>query len=67
MNLKVLFVVFLFLFSASIICSVAMTMFNAADGWSCKAFTHAVHTGHLTTNRIEPTGDPIPGDGTWPY
>jgi len=66
-NLKVLFVVFLCLFSASIICSAAMTMFNAADGWSCKAFTHAVHTGHLITNRIQPTGDPIPGDGTWPY
>ena len=67
MNLKVLFVAFLCLFSASIICSVAMTMSNAADGWSCKAFTHAVHTGYLATIRIQPTGDPIPGDGGWPY
>ena len=66
MNFKVLFVAFLCLFSASIICNVAMRMLNAADGWSCKAFTHAVHTGYLTTNGIEPTGDPIIGDGSWP-
>ena len=66
MNLKVLFVVFLCLFSASIICNVAMTMLNAAEGWSCEAFTHAVHTGYLTTLGFEPTGDPIIGDGGWP-
>jgi hypothetical protein len=66
LNLKVLFVAFLCLFSAAIICNVAMTMVNAADAWSCKAFTHAVRTGYLSTNGAEPTGDPIGGGGGWP-
>jgi len=65
-NLKVLFVAFLCLFSAAIICNVAMTMVNAADGWSYNALTHAVHTGYLTTLGFEPTGDIIEGDGGWP-
>jgi hypothetical protein len=64
-NLKVLFIAFLCLFSAAIICNVAMTMVNAADGWSDNALTQAVHTGYLRTNRIEPSGDPLIGGG-WP-
>ncbi len=66
MNFKVLLVAFLCLFSACIICNVAVTMLNAADGLSCRALTHAVQPSYLTTIRIEPTGDPIVGDGGWP-
>jgi len=65
LNLKVLFVMFLCLFSASIICSTAMTMLNEPEEWSWKEFTHAVHIGYLRNNRIEPAGDPI-GGGGWP-
>jgi len=65
LNLKVLFVMFLCLFSASIICNAAMVTVNAAEESSCKACTHVVHTGYLTNNGA----DPMIGDGTgggWP-
>ena len=65
MNLKVLFAVFLCLFSTFIICNVAMVIVNAAEGWSCKAFSYVEHAGYLTNNRIQPTGDPREGGG-WP-
>ncbi len=65
MNLKVLFLAFLCLFSASIICNVSMVMLNAAEGWSCEASRHVVHVGYILTNGTEPAGDPIV-DGGWP-
>lgn len=65
MNFKVLFLVFLCLFSASIICNVAMVMLNAAETCTCRASTNAVHTGYLAVNGTESQmGDP--GDGGWP-
>jgi hypothetical protein len=64
-NLKVLSLIFLCLFSASIICNVAMVMQNATDEQSCKAFTNPGHADYLTINGTEPMmGDP--GDGGWP-
>jgi len=66
MNLKVLFLVSLCLFTASIICNIAMVMQNAAEACSCRAFTNAEHNGYITINGTEPMmGDPISGDG-WP-
>jgi len=64
MNLKVLFLVFLCLFTASIISNVSMIIRNAAEGCSCRASTNAVHTGYLTVNGTEPAGDPT--GGGWP-
>lgn len=66
MNLKVLSLVFLCLFSASIICNIAMVMQNAAEACSCKAFTNAEHNGYITINGTEPAGDPIEGGDSWP-
>lgn len=66
MNLKVLFLAFLCLFSASIICNIAMVMQNAAEACSYRAFTNTEHNGYITINGTEPAGgDPIPG-GDWP-
>ena len=66
MNLKVLFVVFLCLFSASVICNAAMVMLNVPEEWSCEAARGVVHAGYLINNGTEPTaGDPI-GGGSWP-
>ena len=65
MNLKVLSLVFLCLFSASIICNVSMIMPNVAEGWNCGVFTNATRNGYLTINGTEPMGDPVLGDG-WP-
>lgn len=65
MNLKVLFVAFLCLFSASVICNVTSVTLNTPQRPSCRAFVHAVHRRYLITNGTEPTGDPI-GGGGWP-
>lgn len=65
MNLKFLFVMFLCLFSASIICSTAMTMLNEPEEWNRIGFTRTGDIGYLINNRTEPMGDPI-GGGGWP-
>ena len=65
MNFKVLYLVFLCLFTASIICNVSMIMLNAAEAYTCRASTNAVHPGYLAVNGTEPQmGDPT--DGGWP-
>jgi hypothetical protein len=65
LNLKVLFIVFLCLFSASIICNTAAASLDTVQEWSCEAFTCTAHAGHVTINRTEPAaGDPI--GGGWP-
>lgn len=66
MNLKVLGLVFLCLFSASMIFNIAMVMLNAPEACSCRAFTNAEHNGYITINGTEPAGDPIDGDDDWP-
>jgi len=65
LNLKVLFVMFLCLFSASIICNTAMTMMNESEEWNWIGLTRTGDIGYLINNRIEPAGDPI-GGGGWP-
>ena len=65
MNLKVLFLVFLCLFSASIICNVAMIMLNAAEACACRASTNAVHLGYLAVNGTESQMGDVT-DGGWP-
>lgn len=65
MNLKVLFVMFLCLFSASIICSTAMTMLNEPEEWNRIGLTRTGDIDYLINNRIEPAGDPV-GGGNWP-
>jgi hypothetical protein len=65
MNLKVLSLVFLCLFSASIICNVSTIMLKAAESCTCRASTNSVHTAYITINGTEPAGDPIDGGG-WP-
>jgi len=65
LNLKALFVVFLCLFSVSIICNVTMVTLNADGEWSGKVCGHKVHIGYLINGGIEPSGDPIEADG-WP-
>lgn len=65
MNLKVLFVMFLCLFSASIICSTAMTILNEPEEWNRIGLTRTGDIGYLINNGIEPAGDPI-GGGGWP-
>jgi len=65
LNLKVLFVVFLCLFSVSILCNTAVATLDTVQEWSCEAFTYTAHTSHLTINGTGPTsGDPI--GGGWP-
>jgi hypothetical protein len=65
LNLKVLFLVFLCLFSASIICNMAVTTPDTAQEQSGKALTYAVLPDDITINRTEPvSGDPI--GGGWP-
>lgn len=65
MNLKVLFVMFLCLFSASIICSTAMTILNEPEEWNRIGLTRTGDIGYVINNRIESAGDPI-GGGGWP-
>jgi len=65
LNLKVLFVMFLCLSSASIICSTVMTMLNAPEEWNRIGLTRPGDIGCLINNRIGPAGDPI-GGGGWP-
>gem|GEM_PF-4264048 len=67
MNLKVLFIAFLCLLSASIIFTTAIVALNTMERCSLEAFTSrvqsAVHSGYLMTNGTEPAGDPT---GGWP-
>jgi len=65
LNLKVLFVVFLCLFSASIICSTAMTMLNEPEEWNRIGLTRTGDIGYLINKGTERRADPI-GGGGWP-
>lgn len=70
MNLKTLFVIFLCLFTASIICNVAMVTLSAPEEWSGEAYRRVERTDYLINNAIElgsnlTMGDPIDGPG-WP-
>lgn len=65
MNLKVLFVIFLCLLSASMICNVAIPTVKATEEWHFEGFTLSGSIGYLTNNGTEPNGgDPI--GGGWP-
>jgi hypothetical protein len=64
--LKVLFLISLCFFTASIIYNISMVTPSATEEWSCRASTNAAHTGYLAVNGTElQKGDPIGGDG-WP-
>lgn len=65
MKLKVLFILSLCLFTASIICNTAMLTIDTTNGWRYKAFTNIERDVQLSSIGIEPMGDPI-GDGPWP-
>lgn len=70
MNLKALSVIFLCLFTVSIICNVAIATLSAPEEWSGQAYKRVVCDDCLVNNAIElksgPTmGDPIDGGG-WP-
>ena len=66
MNLKVLFVVFLCLFNASIILSIVSPVVSTTQEprLADSAFTR--FTGYSTNNGAEPDGDGDPVGGGWP-
>lgn len=64
MNWKFLFIALLCVLSASIVFVTGTATLNSMEKRSIEAFTYAVNTGHLVTNRTEPRmGDPTDG---WP-
>ena len=65
MNLKVLILTLVCLFSSSMICNVVMVTFEAAGELSVEAFTNTAHIGYLISGGTQPMmGDPI--GGGWP-
>lgn len=65
MNLRVLFIILLCLFSAFIIYNPATITLNATEGRSLQAFTNAADASNIANDGPDPMGDPIGGDG-WP-
>lgn len=66
MHLKVLFIMFLCLFGASVICNAAMMMQDVQNKPMVYGRSSPVQMGHLILNGTDPDGDPLIPDGPWP-